>query len=63
MGETKADAREQLRKRGVPFGQSFNWLGRAYVERIEQAAKAHEYQRPDRVRGSTARCFYEYANK
>lgn len=63
MGKTKADAREQLVKLGVPMGKDFHWLNSAYVELVIQAAKRHGYRKPKNANGSLARCFYEYCNR
>lgn len=59
----KNHAIEQLNAHGVPMGQDFHQLNSRTVESILAAAKAHGYRKPRQANGSTARCFYEYANR
>jgi hypothetical protein len=61
--KTKQDAREQLKAHGVPLDQNFFGLSFDMKERILAAAKAHGYRASKSANGSTARCFYEYANR
>lgn len=61
--KTKQDARERLREFGVPLDQNFFTLSWEHKEGILQAAKKHGYRKSKNANGSTARMFYEYANK
>ena len=63
MSHNKDLARQHLRNHGVPLGEDFHRLPSETVERISEAARAHRYQKPKNANGSTARCFYEYANR
>jgi len=59
----KQNARAALTNHGVPLNRDYHTLPSATVEDIVEAAKAHRYRKPKNANGSTARCFYEYANR
>ena len=59
----RQQARELLRSHGVPLGRSYHTLSSSDVEGIVAAAKAYGYRKSKNAPGSTARMFYEFANR
>lgn len=62
-GTGKNDAKIMLKDRGVPMGDDFHRLSSSDVEKVLDAAKEYGYKKSRNANGSTARSFYEFANK